>query len=647
MNYHFSKIIVFLLLLCDPIISKAHVGLDYPLGGETFIVGQSIIIQWHVVVPHDTENWDLLLSLDAGVTWDTIILNIPTEVLSYEWVIPDNITSLARVRVIQDNADQNYQDNSMNFSIVSNTAPPLLDAPANDIVIECNPADQEAAVQTWLDNHGGASVTNYCGELIWSHDYTGYSNDCGATGSTLVIFTAADECGMLMTNALLTIADTSPPAINNPASNEVVESNGQGNVAQLNFWLNNQGGAQASDHCGDVTWSHNFSTLSDECGATGSAMVTFAATDECGNTSTTVATFTIQDLLAPNIIVAAQGTSFACGVSNQNQIQQWLNQHGGAEAVDLGGDVTWSHDYAGLSDGCGATGSAVVIFTASDECGNSTMTNATVSVEDITAPLINVPATNSTLECEITDQDISIQQWLTNNGGAQATDDCSTVFWGHNFTALNNGCGASGMANVIFTATDGCGNSSTTSASIRTEDNSAPVMETQAQDIIIVCGVNEQPTEIQNWLNQQGGAVARDLCGDITWTHNFPALSDTCGPVGSHTIRFTATDECGHTIFSEATLTIVDSLMTSVLDPGELNLKIYPNPASDVIHVSLDKSDFESIDLLIFDAFGKLHWNGNYTTSEMLIPVSNYPQGVYIIELRTAKGRFARTVVVQ
>src|SRR5688572_4277214 len=277
------RITMLLFLFAHAYQGKAHVALDYPQGGETFIVGQTIVIEWHIVAPHITLNWDLFFSVDGGETWDTLQMDIPTSQLSYEWLIPNNLTTQARIQVFQDNEGQNYLDNSLDFTIAPNTSPPTLDAPATDTIIECSIADQQVAVNAWLNNHGGAYATNYCSELVWSHDYPGISNGCGATGSAEVTFTATDECGEITTNATLTIVDTSPPVIDIAATDMVVESNAQGNLTQLNSWLNSRGGAQASDVCSQVLWSNNFSALSDECGTTGSASVIFTVTDQCGN----------------------------------------------------------------------------------------------------------------------------------------------------------------------------------------------------------------------------------------------------------------------------------------------------------------------------------------------------------------------------
>jgi hypothetical protein len=107
--------------------------------------------------------------------------------------------------------------------------------------------------------------------------------------------------GITIANGSDIVVDTTNPVITPIASGKTVECDGAGNVTELNTWLNSHGGANATDNCSWVTWSNDFTTLSDDCGETGSATVTFTATDACGNFSTTEATFTIQDTTNPVI----------------------------------------------------------------------------------------------------------------------------------------------------------------------------------------------------------------------------------------------------------------------------------------------------------------------------------------------------------
>src|SRR5436190_517019 len=104
--------------------------------------------------------------------------------------------------------------------------------------------------------------------------------------------------------ATFAIHDTTSPSIDVPAANMTVECDGAGNSAALNAWLASHGGASASDQCSGVTWTNNFTTLSDLCGATGAATVTFTAHDACSNISSTSATFTIADTTAPVFTVS-------------------------------------------------------------------------------------------------------------------------------------------------------------------------------------------------------------------------------------------------------------------------------------------------------------------------------------------------------
>lgn len=117
----FSKFIFTSLLLTSSYSLFAHVVLDNPKGGETFVSGSTVTVTWHITITHVTLNWDLLFSPDGGATWDYIQEDIPAGALSYDWHVPNNVTSQARVTIIQDNQGTDYQDESDNFTIQSAT----------------------------------------------------------------------------------------------------------------------------------------------------------------------------------------------------------------------------------------------------------------------------------------------------------------------------------------------------------------------------------------------------------------------------------------------------------------------------------------------------------------------------------------------
>ncbi|WP_222845221.1 hypothetical protein, partial [Flavobacterium piscinae] len=77
------------------------------------------------------------------------------------------------------------------------------------------------------------------------------------------------------------------------------------------------------------------------------------------------------------------------------------------------------------------------------------------------------------VECDGTGNESDIEAWLASNGGATATDNCSDVTWTNDFNTLSNDCSTS--ITVIFTATDACGNTATTSATFAVQDSTAPV----------------------------------------------------------------------------------------------------------------------------------------------------------------------------
>ncbi|MEQ3664313.1 Ig-like domain-containing protein, partial [Olleya sp.] len=126
------------------------------------------------------------------------------------------------------------------------------------------------------------------------------SNNCPTLGTYTNTWNFTDSCGRTIDNyvQIITVKDTTAPVIDTNAFDFTVQCD-QNSQAAFNNWLATNGSATATDNCSAVTWSNNYSNLSDDCGVTGSTTVTFTASDVCGNSSSTTATFTIEDTVGP------------------------------------------------------------------------------------------------------------------------------------------------------------------------------------------------------------------------------------------------------------------------------------------------------------------------------------------------------------
>jgi hypothetical protein len=346
------------------------------------------------------------------------------------------------------------------FTVTGDHDGPVFSPSASNMTVECDGTGNEVDLNDWLNGHGGAAATDNCGSVTWSNNFSGLTAGCGSTSSATVTFAATDACGNTSyTTATFTIEDTTSPDFNAESTDQTVECDGSGNSAALIAWLNNHGGASASDACGAVTWSNNFTGLSDGCGATGSATVTFTATDECGNASYTTATFTISDTTNPNLTTSASDAVVECnGSGNTTELIAWLTNHGGAAANDGCSGVTWTNDYNGLSDGCGSTGSATVHFTASDACGNSITTTATFTIEDHAAPAGSAPSGTSGINSCKPTQAAAEAAFNASHAASTYSDACSAAVTATLTQTDVSGSDCGWMVTYTFKVSDACGN---------------------------------------------------------------------------------------------------------------------------------------------------------------------------------------------
>ncbi|WP_274475538.1 HYR-like domain-containing protein [Mangrovimonas aestuarii] len=615
---------------------------------------------------------------------------------------------------------------------VQDTTPPSIDLQASNVVVECDGSGNNDAIQNWLDSNGGATASDNCGVVTWSNDYNGATSDCSSP--VVVTFTATDECGNVSTtSASYAIQDTTPPTIDTIATDLTVECDGSGNTQDLQDWLDSFAGATASDDCSAISWSNDFSQLSDLCGATGSATVTFTATDGCGNSSSTAATFTIEDTAAPSFVEALPSDATvecdtvpneetltatdSCGdatvtfdevntpgscpnsytltrtwtatdeCGNESSHVQTITVQDTTPptfvealpadatvecdtvptaetltATDSCGDATVTFNEVNTAENCpnsytltrtwtatdecgnesshvqtitvqdttppsfvealpvdtivecyavanaetltatDSCGNATVTFdevntpgscpnsytltrtwTAIDECGNQTSHIQTINVQDTTPPSIDLQASNVVVECDGSGNNDAIQNWLDSNGGATASDNCGVVTWSNDYNGATSDC--SSPVVVTFTATDECGNVSTTSASYAIQDTTPPTIDTIATDLTVECDGSGNTQDLQDWLDSFAGATASDDCSAISWSNDFNQLSDLCGATGSATVTFTATDGCGNSSSTAATFTIEDTAAPSFVEalPSDITVECNTVPAEEAL----------------------------------------------------------------
>ena len=416
--------------------------------------------------------------------------------------------------------------------------------------------------------------------MTWSNDFEGLSDDCGATGSATVTFTATDDCGNFSSStATFTIEDTTNPDIT-AASDQTVECDGMGNMDALNAWLDNNGGATASDVCSGVTWSNDFMGLSDDCGATGSATVTFTATDDCGNNSSVSATFTIEDTTAPVFDAYTPTTVVECTDGDGDDLNYLP-----LTAQDDCSDVTYTVESMCMSGGCLWT--IMRIWTATDDCGNSTTVEQYLMLADTTAPEVTAPA-DYTVSADAMDCSADISEAAA--GSPEYSDNCGdTDCWGMNsltvdymdsdwtYTCDADDDNAEGTRTLTRTwsVTDRCGNVGYAEQTITVVDDTAP-MGSVADDSV-ACASYDAATEY-------GSTMESDNCdSDVAVSWEETAIVNVEGG-GCYQVErtYTWTDDCGNSMSAVQTITVYDDVAPEITGDIEIEIECSEYPDNNI-----------------------------------------------------------------
>ena len=220
----------------------------------------------------------------------------------------------------------------------------------------------------------------------------------------------------------------------------------------------------------------------------------------------------------------------------------------------------------------------IVVFTATDGCGNQATRSARVRFVDNEEPTVP-PIANSFYTC-------ASQVPPAPNYGVviNARDNCTPsgkltiTLISDQFTY--NGCPDKFTEVRVYRITDCDGNYIDRSHTIIVNDNVNPYWNPAPQPLFLmdVCNPADLETQIQGWMNQKGYGIALDDCGNPQVTVNKTAvdvaqfLRRFCDTPGNNTrssvVTFTATDACGNIRTATATVRLMDTQPPSGTPPA-------------------------------------------------------------------------------
>ncbi|CAM1368751.1 hypothetical protein TSEDIMI_60055 [Tenacibaculum sediminilitoris] len=211
------------------------------------------------------------------------------------------------------------------------------------------------------------------------------------------------------------------------------------------------------------------------------------------------------------------------------------------EEINQAEPVTVSFSETTTAGACAGESILTREWTATDECGNTTVHTQNITVQDTTPPtFVEALPADTTVECDA----IPVAETLT------ATDTCGTATVTINETTTAGACAGESILTREWTATDECGNTTVHTQNITVQDTTPPTfVEALPADTTVECDAIPVAETL----------TATDTCGTATVTINETTTAGACAGESILTREWTATDECGNTTVHTQNITVQDT----------------------------------------------------------------------------------------
>jgi len=465
-----------------------------------------------------------------------------------------------------------------------------------------------------------AGSADACGIETASIDTTSFN--CSNVGLNIVTLTVIDSSGNTNScTAEVLVQDTlAPTAI---CQDITIELGPDGTATISSADIDNG----SSDNCGEVTYE--VSTTTFDCSDIGSNIVNLLVFDSNGLASECFATVTVLDSATPTAI--CQDITISLDLDYTATITT-ADIDGGS--ID---NCTLSNTSININTfDCSNLGPNTVTLTVTDQNGNQSSCEAVVTVlEGLNTPIAVCQNITVTLGEDGTS---TIVATAIDAGslGARCVDAFSIDI--DTFSCTDIGT----PVEVEFTVTNAAGDTDSCIAYVNVIDGLAPEITCPENQTV----TSEGPYILPDYF-EIGLANAQDNCTEPITVFNQNPSPGTPMPVGEYIISLSAQDNNGFTADCEFILRVFEDLgfeNTTALRA----IKMYPNPANDVITLS-NPQNINLVSVSIYDITGRLIITKDLQSAsqESTIDIGALQSGNYLLFIKSTFGQITKQLLKQ
>ncbi|MBM2815202.1 MAG: type sorting protein [Ignavibacteria bacterium] len=385
--------------------------------------------------------------------------------------------------------------------------------------------------------------------------------NCTNLGVNSVTLTATDiSNNSSYAVANVTVQDLIPPTV--ITQNITVQLNYAGLYTLNPSGINNG----STDNCGIQSLSVSPSTFT--CSNIGNNSVTLTVTDGSGNVAHSTSLVTVEDLTPPdiykkNLTVQLNSSGFVSISASDVDNGSW-------DACGIYSMTLSSNTY-----GCSNVGNNSIIFTVTDNYGNSSTATSIVTVQDITAP--TALTKNITVQLDST----GFASITASDVDSSSNDACGIQYLTLSSNTFN--CSDIGNNSVTLTVTDNNDNVSSATAVVTIQGNASATAI--AKNITKVLNSNGTVTITASEIDN--GSYS---CSGIQSMSVYPNTF-TCSNIGNNSVTLTVTDNNNNVATATSIVYIQDATAPTAIAK---NITVQLNAAGTVSIAASDVNNNSS-----------------------------------------------------